>query len=191
MPENSATGSITREEIAEAVRSSTLEVFSTMLGMEVSAGEPITGTAAFSQKSGIIALLGLAGDWVGSGRLSADPGFSCKIASALLMQDYESVNEEVLDAMGEVGNMIIGNVKTALEARLGTLGLSTPTVVYGLNFEARSVGNRDSVIIPFTSEHGHLDVQVSIAPKPSDTSGEKHLDLAGKTASGRVDLAYL
>ena len=60
--------------------------------------------------------------------------------------------------------MIIGNVKTLLEAKLGPMGLSTPTVIYGGNFETRSVGSRDWVIVPFTSGSGGLYVQISIAP---------------------------
>ena len=41
----------------------------------------------------------------------------------------------MLDAVAEVTNMIIGNVKTVLESRLGAMGLSTPTVIYGRNFQ--------------------------------------------------------
>jgi chemotaxis protein CheX len=106
------------------------------------------------------------------------------------MSDCEGVNEEVLDAMGEVGNMIVGNVKTALEARLGRLGLSTPTVLFGVNFEARSLGGQDSVMVPFDSACGRLEVQISIAPKPAEQDDKSH-SLIGRTSSGRVDLAYL
>jgi chemotaxis protein CheX len=190
MAADSDKGKISADEIAESIRASTLEVFSTMLGIDVKAGEAIHGKCAFSQKSGIIALLGLAGDWVGAGRISCNPVFGCKIASALLMGDYGGVNEEVLDAVGEIANMIVGNVKTALEARLGPLGLSTPTVLYGVNLEARSVGSQDAVTVVFASEHGHLEVQISIAPRRAERDGRTH-GLAGKTASGRLDLAYL
>ena len=56
----------------------------------------------------------------------------------LLITEYAAINEDVLDSVAEVTNMIIGNVKTALEDRLGAMGLSTPTVIYGRNFQTRS-----------------------------------------------------
>lgn len=155
---------ITEPEIAAAIRASTLEVFSTMLGMEIVAGEAHSGKNAGSFKSGVVALLGLAGAWVGSGNVSCEPPFACKLASQLLRAEYDVVNEDVLDAVSEVSNMIIGNVKTFLETKLGPLGLSTPTVIYGHNFETRSVGNADWVMVPFTSRSDGMNVQISITP---------------------------
>src|SRR3546814_14068538 len=61
----------------------------------------------------------------------------------MMMAEYDAVNDEVLDAMAEVTNMIIGNVKTALEERIGCMGLSIPTVIYGRNFTYRAVGNQE------------------------------------------------
>jgi chemotaxis protein CheX len=155
---------ITQAEIAEAIQSATAEVFSTMLGIEITPGETASGQTAGCPQSGVVALLGLAGDWVGSGSLSCDPPFACKMASQLLMAEYDTVNDDVLDAVAEVANMIIGNVKTALEAKVGPLGMSIPTVIYGRNFETRGVGKRDWVIVPFASGSDLMNVQVSIAP---------------------------
>jgi len=155
---------ITEPEIAAAIRAATLEVFSTMLGMEIVAGESQSGKTAASFESGVVALLGLAGDWAGSGNVSCEPPFACKLASQLLRAEYEAVNEDVLDAVSEVSNKIIGNVKNFLETKLGPMGLSTPTVIYGRNFETRSAGNRDWVSVPFTSGSDGMNVQISIAP---------------------------
>src|ERR1051326_896157 len=112
---------VTQPEIAEAIQAATAEVFSTMLGIDITAGETISGETAGCAQSGVVALLGLAGEWIGSGSLSCDPPFACKMASQLLMAEYDTVNEEVLDAVAEVANMIIGNVKTALELKLGPI----------------------------------------------------------------------
>lgn len=155
---------LTQLEITEAIQSATADVFSTMLGIEITPGETASGPMAGCPQSGVVALLGLAGDWVGSGSLSCEPPFACKMASQLLMAEYDTVNDEVLDAVAEVANMIVGNIKTALETKVGPLGLSTPTVIYGRNFETRSVGNRDWVIVPFTSGIEIMNVQISIAP---------------------------
>lgn len=158
---------MTPEEMADAISSATSDVFTKMLDLEISPGRLQEDGPDCSRASGVIALLGFAGGWVGNGRICCTPEFGCKMASQLLMHPYTAVNEDVLDAIGEVANMIIGNVKNAIEERLGTLSLSTPTVIYGLNFEARSVGVRERVTIAFSSGSEQLQVQVSISPATS------------------------
>jgi chemotaxis protein CheX len=155
---------MTELEIAEAIRTATQDVFSTMLSLEMTAGKVETGDPSSNQRTGVVALLGFAGDWIGSGALCCEGSFGCRMAAQLLMSEYDAVNEEVLDAIAEVANMIIGNVKTFLEQRLGAMGLSTPTVIYGRNFETRNVGSREWVSVPFTCGEDTLAVQISIAP---------------------------
>jgi len=153
---------MTNEELVAAISSATTEVFSMMLGIEVSAGEPFVDDSAGTE-SGVLALLGLAGTWVGTGSLSCSTALACRIASQMLMAEYTSINDEVLDAMAEMANMVIGNVKTKLEETLGSMNLSTPTVVYGRNFETRRVGSREWVSVPFPCDGGSLNVQVCLA----------------------------
>ena len=167
MNESAAAAKMTREEMGAAISAATTEVFTTMLDLEIGAGQIEEDGPTSSQASGVVALLGLAGEWVGNGRICCTPEFGCKMASQLLMQPFADVNEEVLDAIGEVANMIIGNVKNALEERLGALSLSTPTVIYGRNFEARSVGIRERITLTFHSGSEQLQVQISISPAPS------------------------
>ena len=52
------------------------------------------------------------------------------------------MNEEVLDAMAQLTNMIVGSVKVELESKLGPLGLSVPTVVYGRISKPRPLARR-------------------------------------------------
>jgi chemotaxis protein CheX len=74
------------------------------------------------------------------------------------------VNDDVLDAVAEVTNMVIGNVKTVLEERLGAMGLSIPTVIYGRNFSSRTVGKQNWTVVPFTLGNERLEVQLCLAP---------------------------
>ncbi len=157
-----ATAVLTESEISAAIRTAAVNVFSTMLGIDIGPGMVREGLDAAGAQSGVVALLGLAGKWVGSGTLSCEPKFACKIGSQLLMAEYDAVDDDVLDAVAEVANMIIGNVKTAIEEKLGPMGLSTPTVVYGRHFEIRSAGKRTGVAVRFTCEEQCLDVRISI-----------------------------
>ena len=166
-----AAQTISQDELVQAIRSATDEVFSTMLNLRVIPGEVFEEKEESVPSSGVVSLIGLAGSWVGSGSLACSASCASKIASALLMTTYSAIDEDVLDAVAEVTNMIIGNVKTALESRLGSMGLSTPTVIYGRNFQTRSSGNQKWTVVPFALGEERMCVQVCIAP--SDESGKK------------------
>jgi chemotaxis protein CheX len=169
---------ISEQEIATAICSSASDVFSTMLGMELVAGRMEVGEAASRNRAGVVALLGFAGDWAGSGTIYCDGRFACRMAGQLLMAEYDTVNDDVLDAVAEVGNMIVGNVKTMLEQTLGPMGLSTPTVVYGRNFETRTVGTREWVTVPFAWGEYSMGVQITIAPNPRKDRPQKRVTLS-------------
>jgi chemotaxis protein CheX len=155
---------ISREDLAQAIRAATDDVFSTMLNLAVAPGDVFVEKEEAVPSSGVVSLIGLAGAWVGSGSMACSAGCAAKIASALLMTPYNAIDEDVLDAVAEVTNMIIGNVKTALEARLGAMGLSTPTVIYGRNFQTRSSGNQEWTVVPFALGEDRMCVQVCLAP---------------------------
>ena len=149
--------------IAAAIEAATLEVFSVMLGLEVHSGEARMGQIA-QDHSGVVAILGLTGEWAGTGQVSCDTELACQIAGKLLMAEYETVDDDVLDAMAEVANMVVGNVKNALEDTLGRISLSTPSVIFGGSFETRVTAASDSVVVPFESGGKRMTVQIVIAP---------------------------
>jgi len=142
---------ITSEKIAAAVNSAAQDVFSTMLQLPLNAEAYREEGTEPESVDGIVALVGIAGSWTGTGRIWCSPHFACKLAGALLMQEFEAVDEDVLDAVSEVANMIVGNVKTIFEEELGPLGLSVPTVIFGRNYRAHSPGVRTWTVIPFRS----------------------------------------
>jgi chemotaxis protein CheX len=165
-----------QSELVEAIRSSTSAVFSTMLNLELSAGEVFVEKEEAMAASGVVSIVGLAGTWVGTGSVSCSAEFACKLASHLLLTEYESVNEDVLDSVAEVTNMIIGNVKTKLEERLGPMGLSTPTVIYGRNFQTRSARNQEWTVVPFSLGTDKMCIQMCMVPNPD---AAQHRNRAG------------
>ncbi len=164
--QSNLTEAITQAELVAAIDSATREVFTTMLNMEVITGEVFVEKEEATPASGGVSLIGPAGPWVGTGSLSCSASLACTIASHFLMTEYEAVVEDVLDSVAEITNMVIGNVKTVLENRLGGMGLSTPTVIYGRNFQTRSTRNREWTVVPFDCGGERLCVQVCIVPNP-------------------------
>ncbi|MEO8594576.1 MAG: chemotaxis protein CheX [Candidatus Solibacter sp.] len=97
------------------------------------------------------------------GRLACGTAFAIQACNRLLMAEETSVNEDVLDAMGEVANMIIGNFKTLVEEHAGPLCLSIPTVIHGRNFTSRSLGNNSWVVLPFECNGDVMQIRVCLA----------------------------
>ncbi|HZY74592.1 MAG TPA: chemotaxis protein CheX [Edaphobacter sp.] len=151
-------------DIANFIRCASAEVFSTMLGLELEPGQTREDAAGPDVADGVLSFIGLAGPWAGAGAISCSAGLACKLCAALLMTEAPAVNEDVLDAMGEVTNMIVGNFKTLAEERLGPLGLSIPTVIYGRNFKSRGAGRHSWVVVPFQCGEDTMEVRVCLAP---------------------------
>src|SRR5580692_4654158 len=112
--------------VVEALQCATGEVFSTMLGVDIAPGEAYTEVNTAGPDAGIIALIGLAGTWIGTASVCCNPETACWMASQMMGTEFSEINEEVLDAISEITNMIIGGFKTRAENYLGPLGLSIP-----------------------------------------------------------------
>jgi len=153
-----------QDEIVKYICSATEGVFSTMLGTESTPGEPRLEGSVPGPTEGVVSLIGLAGEWAGTGSISCSAETACRLSGQFLMSEFDSVNEEVLDAIAELTNMIVGSFKTSMEEKLGPMGLSIPTVVFGRNFTTRTLSNKDWILIPFESPQGKFDIHVCLAP---------------------------
>lgn len=87
------TGTLDPEQIVKAVRAATEEIPTTMLGMEIRACS-----------------------WSWTGCIHCSASFACQRCSQFLRTEFQSVYEEVLDAVAELANRIIGNFKNLAEA---------------------------------------------------------------------------
>jgi chemotaxis protein CheX len=150
--------------IVESLIRSAGDVFSTMLGSELSSGEVTVEGTTSEPNDGVVSFIGIAGSWAGTGSLTCSPAMACRICAAMLMTEAPAVNEDVLDAVAELTNMIIGSVKTDLENELGPLGLSIPTVVFGRNFKTRSAGTTEWIHVRFLWDEDPLLIKMCLAP---------------------------
>src|SRR4051794_20576924 len=139
---------ITHDYLVGKIQTTTHDVLAMMAGIQVTCRDgyrqPMDGVAPRGPEFGtretadtgdsVEAFVSISGPMVGTGTVSCDTATACRLASAMLMTEVDGVGVEVLDAMGEIANMIIGNVKSAIEDRAGQLWLSVPSVIYGRNF---------------------------------------------------------
>src|ERR1700722_9285881 len=144
--------------VSRAIRSATVEVFATMLGAEIDFDE----SAKSDPDSGMMALVGLTGSWSGAGTLLCSPALGNRASAAMFMSepssDPNAIDDEVLDAVAELTNMVVGNIKNTLEQHLGPMAISIPSVVYGRNFHFRSLTGKMTASVVFRWNSEPLEV---------------------------------
>jgi chemotaxis protein CheX len=160
-------------EMIRATHGAVGEVFSTMLGLEVEPCEAHSDSGNASTNDGVMAFVGITGPWVGNGIISCSADCARRLCEAFLMTEAPAVTEEVLDAVGELANMVVGNFKTAAEAQVGQLGLTVPTVIYGRNFTSRNIGNNEWFVMPFKCGDDVLEVRIWFAPA-AESNAARH-----------------
>jgi chemotaxis protein CheX len=169
--------------IIECIVRSVDQVFTTMLEARPAAGAPTLNCSAPEPSDGVVSFIGLAGPWTGAGSLSCSPTLACRLCSQMLMTEAEAVDDEVLDAIAELTNMVIGGVKNDLEPRLGPLGLSIPTVIYGRNFQMKGGAGADWITVPFECDGEPLLVRLCLTP-----AGAAHVRTHSPPMASAVDL---
>ncbi len=131
----------------------TQEIFSTMLGIKVWTVECATDG---NQAHTVVGAIHYAGPWKGVLLLECQPlqasAFTAKLTG---ISPPDSVDDDVRDALGEIANMIAGNLKTILPP--GTV-LSAPAVVEGSSFTLKVCGGNDSLRLEFDSSTGPFTV---------------------------------
>lgn len=159
-----------KEFVANSIRTASEEVFSMMLGLRVEYGTAYDQQHTTVDTESVLGLVGIAGSWIGTGAISCSAAFACHMSSLLLSAEYGHVDSDVLDAVAEIANMIFGNVKTALEEQVGTLGLSIPTVVFGKNFQTKHTASRIWTGIPLYAEGMEMQITLGLTPSHGSTS---------------------
>lgn len=124
-------------------------VFKTMLGLEVTTTEP--QLKHITRVSGeITGIMGLAGSMKGTVTVSLTERAALLITNALLGEEYDRVTPDVVDAVGELTNILLGRARSELALTGLHLSASLPTVLLGKDVEINLVTKLPIVSIPFS-----------------------------------------
>jgi len=136
-------------------------MFRTMLHCEVKRGQ--IGLKANCQPNyPISGVIGLSGNAVGTVVLSMSEQVAMKAASTLLLTEYAEITADVLDAVGELTNMVAGRAKSQLEEL--QLSVSLPNIITGQDHDVRFPSNVTPICVPFETPWGPLTLEVGLAP---------------------------
>ncbi len=131
-------------------------VFRDFIGLEISASTPHFVEPSGNNEWDISGIIGLAGEAQGAVVLSLKKDLALKLTEMLTGAAQEDTNEDVFDAVGEIINIIAGNVKRDLE-EMFQLVISLPTIIEGHNHNMvwlKSHGTR-RICIPFKVMETH------------------------------------
>ncbi|MGC3967021.1 MAG: chemotaxis protein CheX [Pirellulales bacterium] len=140
------------------------QAFQTMLGHEIHRGVPVLKADSHLQHE-ISGVIGLSGSAVGTVVLSFSENVALQAAGTMLMMEMTEINADVIDAVGELTNMVAGAAKAQLEHL--KLSISLPNVITGKGHEVRFPSNVTPIVIPFESDWGPLTLEVGLSDVPA------------------------
>ncbi|RII29985.1 MAG: chemotaxis protein CheX [Geobacter sp.] len=159
--EIAASASMNEEQLAKYVIDATREVFSTMVMMDPADDYPIKEPLNRFRCS-ITGMVGFAGTYSGVVSIHCPVALALKITSSMLGMECEEVNEDLNDAIGEIANMLGGNVKQVLSKGGLDVKLSIPTVISGEDYTINSLSDSDCVVIPFNIDDDRFIVGLTL-----------------------------
>ena len=140
----------TLEMLAQIVES----VFTTMLDLEVT----VTDNPWIPDGDRMTSFVHLTGDWSGAVILECSRRQACLFAGRILLMDPpDTVDDDVRDVLGELANMIGGNMKCTMP--IGVC-LSMPSVMDGSHGDLRICGSKLQRRVAFKCDDGLFWVAV-------------------------------
>jgi flagellar motor switch protein FliN len=141
-------GKLTNEEIREKINSvdisttvinSVIDVFYTMLSMEIESIQEVP--ADFREEKRTVGTVSFAGDVHGLFNIQVNDNFARLMAAAMLGCEEEEIGdeEEVFDVIRELSNIIGGNLKSSFVDVGLSCVLSTPAITNGLDFRVEAL----------------------------------------------------
>ena len=144
------------DDLAQIVDS----VFETMMNLRAEPGTVLW----FASDDRVTAAVHLSGPWNGSVLIECDPAQACRLAGRFLSIDPpKTLDNVVRDVLGELANMIGGNLKSML---CNGMHLSMPMVVDGSDYSFRVCGAVMHERLPLSSQEGPF--WVTLLTMPSD-----------------------
>lgn len=123
-------------------------VFKTMLGISVEMGKPALKNV--NRTSGdVTGIMGLVGDKKGTVAISLREAGARFIYKTLVGEECDSINQDVVDAIGEITNIISGQARKEFEKSGISLNAAIPMVIVGKEVEMNFITKIPIISLPF------------------------------------------
>ncbi len=123
-------------------------VFKTMAGIDLDDKEPF-GKDSRKTTADVTGVIGFTGDRRGTMAFSTSTSGAVAIYAKLMNEQFKEITPEVIDAMGELTNIISGQARLELEKESLHLIAHVPMVFVGKNIEISYITRGAITCIPF------------------------------------------
>ena len=153
--------------------SSVKKVFATMVGTELTIGQPSVLNALEQPQADVSAVIGLSGDVVGCMVLSLPMATAVNAASKFASIEMDQDHADFSDAIGELANMVAGQAKAKFEGLNSSISL--PGVIIGPNHVVSQSRQAPRLAIPCGSTLGDFTIEVAmVVEKQQDGSAAEY-----------------
>lgn len=142
-------------------------VLSAEIGANVRRGVVSLETDSYTPQD-VTVLLSIVGDIQGVVLYSMDVGMALAMVSKMLGEEQEEFDELAQSGIAEMGNVITGVVTTYLAEAGYRCSISIPTLVVGQGTTLSTLDFK-RIVIPLTTELGHMTIHVALRESPSLT----------------------
>jgi flagellar motor switch protein FliN len=153
---------ITTFEIKGPVIASVMDLFETMLSMEIEPCDPENLSGWDSPR--IAGSVSVAGEIIGAIKVETTDAFARLMTSEMLGMDLEEIEgeNEIKDVILETCNIVGGNLKSALNDSGLSCVISSPTVTLGKNFDIETLNMARYERFAFRYQAHHFLVEVCL-----------------------------
>jgi chemotaxis protein CheX len=124
-------------------------VFKTMLSVDIAMGKPSVKTD-YVTNADVTGLLPLSGGKTGFVRLCLSEKAALFIYKSLLFEEASEINGDVLDAVGEVANIVAGQARNELKLASLDANIEPPVIITGQGLEQYPAVKLPLICLPLT-----------------------------------------
>jgi chemotaxis protein CheX len=140
----------------------TLNTFKAFVGLDLQAGNPHFAGRTVEFDQDISAVIGLSGNIRGAVVISMQKGFALKLTDTLVGTKHAEMDDDTVDAVGEIVNIIAGNIKSEVKDEKKIV-ISLPTVILGSDHSFAWPGKQSRILcISFKYEEDSFHLLVDI-----------------------------
>jgi len=119
---------------SENLTSSVLEVFEMMLGVPRESMQSSLPEMALGAAESVTAVVGFGGILSGACVITCEESSARQIAGRMTGMEFDTLDDVVKDAVGEICNMVAGAWKSKVPELAASCGLSVPAVISGRDY---------------------------------------------------------
>lgn len=137
------------------------KILKEMRFIDTKLGRPYIKNPNFLENT-LVIFIGFTGEMKGQVMIAFDNEVACDIASKMMMMPVTEMNEISKSAIGELGNMIMGNTATIFSTKGIAIDITPPTIGNGtMSFSTSFAQN---IVVPLEYEE-NKKIEINIAIK--------------------------